>query len=208
MTNKTSPSDTAAPDPLVDLAIAANLASRYSIEEIDGIKRHPSYSEAIGDGHFDVGIYLPRINREYGEPTMRAILGEQRMIALAAITGANYSVDGLEWRIWAKGSATDFEEDRSYYSDINIGLMNLTSADYGQSTYVGVLLKARLYPLGVDPLTVEDRDTRNGWCTSCEKQHPFAPFTPPARLDLDSLGEPIVIVKIAPRGWYAATDSE
>lgn len=196
--------DTPASMPLVDPAIAINLASRYSIEEVDGITRHPAYSEAVGDGCFDIGVYLPTVDRQYGGPTMRAFTSEQRMTALAAITGANYSIHDLEFRIWAKGSATDAEEDRSYYADVHLGLMTLIWHSYGESTYVGVLLSARLYPLGVDPLLAEDDDTKSGWCTDCAERHPFAPFLPPVRSDLVALGERIVIVKVAPRGWYTA----
>lgn len=182
-----------------DPAVAANLAAPYRLTG----DLHPAYTESVGDGWYDIGIYLPVRHLGLGRATVSQILRDREMVGLAALTGADYAVDMAEgvasWHITTKGSATDFEESRSSYSVHDVGLVTQTSAHYGVATYLGVLLDSRTWPLGTDPARQGDSDTDPDQCTTCSEPHPFAAYLPPqsSRVFTDT---PLVIVKVAPHG--------
>lgn len=99
-------------------------------------------------------------------------------------------------------NATDIEHDAS--STALLVLRNATQpvfTGYGRMSFTGVLTEANLYPIGVDPLTVDDGETGPGdICTDCEDPHPFAPYLPPK---VDSLsGAHFVTVEMWPLRPY------
>lgn len=104
-------------------------------------------------------------------------------------------------------SATDFEHDAS--STAMLTIRNISAPEhrgYGHQRFTGVLTEARLYPLGVDPTTVDDGDTRPGeFCDRCDDGHPFAPYQPPVLTDVRM--PKFVVIETWPLRPYLVADA-
>lgn len=102
---------------------------------------------------------------------------------------------------------TDFEHDASSTAILRVvNPTQPTFAGYGRVEFDGLLVEARLYPLGTDVLTVSDADTEAGSVCddgTCKKPHPFVPFQPP---EAEGLRSPqIVHVECVPIRSYAVS---
>lgn len=175
--------------------------------------------EAAGLARYDAGyrsFYKTEVCDEYTYATGRGSQlikvstfvdypGEAKL--LAVLIGADFEgrqgPAGTEISIRSRHEdATDVEHDAS--STALLTVRNISAPDftgYGRMTFSGVLTKVHLYPIGTDPLVVDDGDTRPGAvCTDCEKPHPFAPFLPP---EIESLkGPQFVTVEALPLRPY------
>lgn len=180
--------------------------------------------EAAGLGSYDAEYGWLRIKRVHDRytvargrgahfitvSTFREHLDEARL--LATLVGADFEsrnnrpgVKELTLRARHE-SATDFEHDAS--STALLTIRNISEPEhlmYGHQRYTGVLTEARLYALGVDPVTVEDADTRPGICDTCEDKHPFAPYQPPVVEDLQLPG--FVVIETFPIRPYLVADA-
>lgn len=76
----------------------------------------------------------------------------------------------------------------------------------GVMSWAGTLNDVRLYPFGVDPLTVGDHDTPAGRCEGQQSHdhpdHPFAAYLPPMRDETEALSRRTVRVDLYPTVAY------
>lgn len=93
-----------------------------------------------------------------------------------------------------RAGVTDFEHSASRLFSADVVLPQLIDARDAQTTWAGTITEMHAYTAGVDPLTVDDGDTRPGTCEDCETPHPFAPYLPPRT----HTGPVMVTVEISP----------
>jgi hypothetical protein len=155
--------------------------------------------EAVRLARYDTkwnNLYCHRVHEQYtvaygrGSQIIRVSVFDEHpdeAQLLAVLIGGDLesrdtSRGGFETSVRARhDTATDVEHDAS--SSAQLIVRNITQpnfAGYGRMTFTGVLTEASLYPIGTDPLLVDDDENSPGEiCTACEEHHPFAPFLPP-----------------------------
>lgn len=169
----------------------------------DGALRHDLYTEVTGDGNLDITVNIvpPENVRHIHFPHPRD------SIALARVIGGEFvTMDSgrlPQWLIRASGDTTDFEHDTSSF--IRLEIMNpVVISAYEETTYIGMLADAQLWPLGVDPMTQGDSDTQPGMCDGDPGQpgehapHPFAAYRPPDRDEVQAILPSFVIITTVP----------
>lgn len=181
----------------VDEITAANLGTwdgKYRSLRVRSLARNFTIAPlGRGDQYIEVTI----LDHRYGCAGNGALLA---CLPGAALTA---HVDRA-WPVWDVDSwhptATDFEHASARIAMLRLGNPAVISTHGTRLTeYIGTLTEAQLYPTGVDPTTTTDRDTReNGPCDRCDIPHPFAPYLPPARDELDDLLPALVKVSVYP----------
>jgi len=160
---------------------AVHLASynpEYKSLHITRVHEHYAYAQGRGSQYIKVSIF----DKHPEEAQLLAVfIGGD-------LEGQGSRGDIPEVAVRARhATATDSEHDASSAAIITVrNLGQPQFGGYGLTTYTGVMVEARLYPIGVDPLTVSDQDTRAGTelCDRCEEPHPFAPYQPPSIREL------------------------
>lgn len=134
----------------------------------------------------------PHPDRSY-DPLLTALFG-------ATLSRVSSSAPYPTWRLEVRHAhATDFEHSPVILADITIGNPVLTDIGGTGTVLVGQLIAADLWPYGTDPLTVSDRDTTAGTCTSCDEPHPLAAYMPGGRDELAALAGSLVRITTVPR---------
>ncbi|KIA73375.1 hypothetical protein ANMWB30_23020 [Arthrobacter sp. MWB30] len=191
---------------LVDAKLATHHTTRG--HELALTRVHERYTVAFGRG--SQLIMIKTFNRHPEDAELLAVLVGGDLEKGYTQLSAGMSEIVVRSR---HDNATDDEHDAS--SSALLTIRNLTQpsfSGYGAMTFQGVLVEARLYDLGADPVRQNGNGTRVGEiCTECSSPHPFAPFLPP---NADWLtGPTFVIVEAYPfRPFLAAgpppTESE
>lgn len=148
----------------------------------------------VAEGPTDRGFYV--------EVEVLRHADDRSGILLACLTGAKYQrqdssrAPWQQWRLTAMHpTATDGEHDPAYLADFRIEHPTVTDLHPGETVLVGILSQVLLWPLGTDITLLDDqrpevRLTEPEMCTmdSCIQHrgsHPFAPYLPPERRELD-----------------------
>lgn len=190
-------------DALVDAIeelVAAGLADYDWAFHNLGIRDvHTHYTRATGAGAWLAEVRL--VPLAYAANPLR------EGTLLAVIDGADLDISHTDGS-WSIGrlraphaSATDFEHSRSMTALLEIASPTLLSMNGTRSVYAGTLIDARLYPLGVDPLTAHDGDTLPGECNDTGTDHvphPFAPYLPVERAEIQALLPSVVTITLTP----------
>ena len=183
----------------IDEVVAANLGewdakkSRLTVRAV-----HEQYTVAepgSGDQYIEVSVIEGTRDPD-----------RDRGALLACLPGATLEVRSSgSWPVWdiisRHRKATDVEHDTARIAHLQVANPVLV-AMRGQriSEFVGTLVSARLYPCGVAAADAADDVFDGGeMCDSCTKSHPFAPYLPPRRRDLEAVLPLVVRFTVEPK---------
>lgn len=135
---------------------------------------HPLYTVAHGRGSQLIRVSV--VGRHSGEEGQ----------LLAVLVGGDLESRGQSDRDLAEVAvrsrhedATDVEHDASSTAQLVVTPLSAPRfLMYGHLEFTALVLEARLYPHGADPLTQKGFDPSE-LCRDCEEPHPYAPFLPP-----------------------------